>query len=81
MKNKLSDKEQKLLDEAFSQLEFYINNLAKNESLSLDNIHKAIHQVRIDVVATEDSHLSSFMQAITDNSPMTDWPDVEDDVE
>lgn len=81
MKNKLSDKEQKVLDEAFNQLEFYINSLVKNELLSLDNIHKAIHQVRTDVVTTEDSHLSNFMQAITNNSPMTDWSDVEDDME
>lgn len=91
MKNKLSTKEQKILDDAFAMLEGCINNLAKNECLSLDNIHKAIHY-SYDVASggTEfilvgephkgRSGLVEFMQTIFQKEqPVTSWPDAEEE--
>ena len=92
MKNKLSAKEQKILDDSFATLEGCINNLAKNERLSLDNIHKAIHYtyelfsgtrslVIIGKPHEGKSRFSDFMNFVIQNEqPATIWSDVEDEV-
>lgn len=92
MKNSLSTKEQRILDDSFATLENCINNLAKNERLSLDNIRKAIHYTydlfsegRSPIMVGEPyegkSHLLDFMSLIIqDESPATIWADVEEDV-
>lgn len=92
MKNKLSVKEQKILDNAFAMLEGCINNLAKNECLSLDNIHKAIHY-SYDIASggaefmlagelhENKSKFIEFVQSIfQDEQPVTSWPDAEEEV-
>lgn len=92
MKNSLSTKEQKILDDSFATLEGYINNLAKSERLSLGNIHKAIHYtyelfsgdyslVMAGKSHGGKSHLSDFMSFVIQNeSPATIWTDVEEDM-
>lgn len=89
MKNKLSVKEQNVLDDVFATLEMCINNLAKNERLSLENIQKAIHYTyeaatggcsvaSVDESCKGKSHSVDFMQLIALNEkPMIDWSDVE----
>lgn len=78
MKNKLSTKEQKVLDDAFARLEIYINDLAKSERLSLDNIHMAIRYAYNTAIG-EPCQID-FMQSILSNEkPMTDWSDIEED--
>lgn len=92
MENKLSIREQELLDDSFATLEGCINNLAKNERLSLDNIHKAIHYTYelfsedcspaiVDKSHEGKSHLSDFMSFVVQNeSPVTTWQDVEEEI-
>lgn len=92
MKNKLSAKEQEVLDDAFAMLEGCINNLAKNECLSLDNIHKAIHYSYDIASSGAESMLVGepresrpgfveFMQSILQKEqPVTSWPDTEEEV-
>lgn len=92
MKNKLSIREQELLDDSFATLEGCINNLAKNERLSLDNIHKAIHYtyglfsegcspIIVGKPYEDKSHLSDFMSFVVQNeSPATIWGDTEEEV-
>ena len=92
MKNKLSIREQKLLDDSFATLEGCINNLAKNERLSLDNIHKAIRYTYelfsegcaptiVGKSYEGKSHLSDFMSFVAQNeSPATIWGDAEEEV-
>lgn len=91
MKNKLSVKEQKVLDDAFAMLEGCVNNLAKNECLSLDNIHKAIHYTYevassgMSPIIIGEPHESKpkfieFVQSILqDEQPVTSWPDTEEE--
>lgn len=92
MRNKLSAKERKILDDSFATLESCINSLAENGRLSLDNIHTAIHYTY--ELFSEDcspiivgkshegkSHLSDFMSLVVQNeSPATIWGDVEEDM-
>ena len=92
MKNKLSTKERKILDDSFATLESCINGLAENGRLSLDNIHTAIHYTYklfsedcSPIIVGEShegkSHLSEFMSFIVQNeSPATIWGDVEEEV-
>lgn len=92
MENKLSVREQELLDDSFATLEGCINNLAKNERLSLDNIHKAIHYtyelfsencspVIVGKSHESKSRLSDFMSFVVQNeSPVTSWPDAEEGI-
>lgn len=92
MKNKPSIREQKILDDAFAVLEGCVNNLAKNECLSLDNIHKAIHYtyevassgmspIIIGEPHEGKSKFIEFVQSILqDEQPATSWPDAEEEV-
>lgn len=92
MKNKVSAKERELLDNAFAMLEGCINDLAKNECLSLDNIHKAIHYSYdiasggtefILVGEPHEGHLgfTEFIQSVLQKEqPVTSWPDTEEEV-
>ena len=92
MKNKLSVGEQKILDDAFAMLEGCVNNLAKNECLSLDNIHKAIHYSYDIASGGAESMLVGephenkpkfieFVQSILqDEQPVTSWQDVEEEM-
>lgn len=92
MKNKLSVKEQEILDNAFAMLEGCINNLAKNECLSLDNIHKAIHYSYdiasggVEFMLVGEPHedrpgFVEFTQSILQKEqPVTSWPDAEEEV-
>lgn len=91
MKNKLSIKEQKILDNALAILEGCVNNLAKNECLSLDNIHKAIHYtyemissgtspVLIGEPYKNSPGFTEFIQSILHSEqPVTSWPDAEEE--
>ena len=92
MKNRLSIKERKILDDSFATLECCINSLAENGRLSLDNIHTAIHYtyelfsedcspIMVGKSHEGKSRLSDFMSFVVQNeSPATIWDDVEEDM-
>lgn len=92
MKNKLSIKEQKILDDSFATLENAVHCLVDNEQFSVENIFKAIHYVyemeqgewptvAMGIGREGKPTLFEFLEYIGQHEQsMTTWQDVEEEV-
>ena len=92
MKNKLSVKEKKILDDSFATLENAVHCLIDNEQFSVENIFKAIHYVyemeqgecptvAMGIGREGKPTLFEFLEYIGQHEqPMTTWPDAEEEV-